>query len=118
MGGRKFTSIQQARAILKYMLSKGWLPNVVYHNKEDAEAAQTLFEEKGKVDVDDHHLQLLITQCRAYAREVTHNLEIGVFGANENGLTTDLGTIADTRAKEVFEETGQQLDGKFFSIIS
>jgi 8-oxo-dGTP pyrophosphatase MutT (NUDIX family) len=105
--GKTYNAVEQARYILKHMLSKGWVPIVCFNNEDEAvNAVKT-----GNIsNVSDEMLSTLHGILMYFTGKVSgvHYHEI-VMGAVDGGPTDDPEKIISTLRKETFEEAGFQL---------
>ena len=104
---KTYNAVEQARYILKHMLSKGWVPIVCFSNEDEAvKAIRT-----GNIsNVSDAMLSTLHGILMYFTGKVSgvHYHEI-VMGAVDDGPTDDPEKIISTLRKETFEEAGFQL---------
>lgn len=118
--GTRFEPIEQARWILKHMLSKGWAPRCCFDTREDAIAAVEKVKNKDYSDicqlytelgdeptVTDEELQFLYDKMLEFTQRVsTHPYFELVMGAVEPKATRDVNAVVDTLYKETYEEAG------------
>lgn len=102
--GVLYNNVEQARHILKHMLSKKWVPTCCFLTPEAALAA---VESQDVSQVPDHCLAALHNMLSNFTIRVSnlHYQEL-VMGGVEGGPTMDMGKVQETLYAESREEAG------------
>ena len=109
--GKMYSSIEQAEYILDYCIQKkGWIPKIFFPTEEEAKRAKEHKEYACSINqLKDFHAMLM-----HFTEKVKnhHYLEI-VFGQIDEGPTSDMAIVEQTRKREVLEEAGHITQAEF-----